>query len=611
MQNREFYDGDLVPGTRYRVASLLGFGGMGTVYEVEHVELGRRFVLKALMRELARRQDLVQRLRNEWRALGRLEHPNIVNVTDAGTTPTGVPYYVMERLEGETLAARLRRVRRLPVPEALEIAAGVLEGLSAAHEIGVIHRDVKPPNIFLVNGDRPKVLDFGVAKIADAANVITVRGVAVGTPRYMSPEQARGHAVDGRSDIYAVGLVLFEMISGIAPFDDARDANEMLLAHLAREAPRLGTMAMGVLPEVDEIVAALLAKDARVRPGSARELAAQLRSIVDSYCERISTTGATPAADYTGTTAQVALDPAVHDLTTRPDGLAATGSTQVNATQPTVVDPPPSWQLTNAPTSGEVPTIVRPRNLPVPPEAYAPSNIDRSLPPTTIVDGTAAGLTVPPDASAASSRVITSATARLGTAAPALQRDWSRTERTERLPEGGVDSSSEQETRTRVPVADSPTMATPVPVVPSSPLRTPPSRRGLGVGLAALGALLGLAVAAWALLPTNAEPSNPTPAVAATPASVPPVETAVTRVPVEPEEAPVAVVEPAAPVPSAAEPSPVPPSRTVAVAPPALRPVPQRARSEAKAPAARSAPVQAPVATAAPRPASALPASGL
>ena len=263
---REFQDGELVPGTRYRVTRLIGAGGMGRVYEVEHVELGKRFVLKALQRELSRREDLVARLRNEWRALARLEHPNIVNVTDAGTSDNGVPFYVMERLEGETLAAVLHRYRRLLPQPALAIAAGILEGLHAAHQIGVVHRDVKPPNIFLTAPTSVKILDFGIAKIRDAKDVITARGLAVGTPRYMSPEQAQGTAVDARSDIYATGLMLFEMVSGVGPFDDARDHNELLLAHLGRKAPLLSSVSV-VAPELDAIVAGMLAKDPRERRG--------------------------------------------------------------------------------------------------------------------------------------------------------------------------------------------------------------------------------------------------------------------------------------------------------------------------------------------------------
>jgi serine/threonine protein kinase len=275
----EFKAGELIPGTRYRVLGLLGVGGMGTVYEVEHTELGKRFVLKALLPELARRQDLVVRIRNEQRALGRLEHPSIVTVTDAGMTSTEVPYFVMERLDGETLGARLKQSGCLGIDEALGIAIGVLDGLAAAHQIGVIHRDIKPQNIFLAAGSRPKILDFGVAKVADTGSAITARGVAVGTPRYMSPEQARGEQVDGRSDVYAVGLVLFESLIGRGPFDDARDANEMLLAQLSRVPPRLLGRVPGLSSELDALLAALLAKEPAARPRDARAAADALREL--------------------------------------------------------------------------------------------------------------------------------------------------------------------------------------------------------------------------------------------------------------------------------------------------------------------------------------------
>jgi serine/threonine-protein kinase len=262
---------------------LLGVGGMGSVYEVEHTELGKRFVLKALLSELAKRDDLVTRLRNEQRALGRLEHPSIVAVTDAGVTAANVPYFVMERLQGETLGARLKRQRRLPVIDALAISVGVLEGLAAAHEIGVVHRDIKPQNILLVGAVHPKILDFGVAKMADVGFAITARGVAVGTPRYMSPEQASGEKLDGRSDLYAVGLVLFEALVGNGPFDDARDANEMLLAHLGREVPRLSTRVRGITPELEQFVVGMLSKEPEARPPTARAAAASLRTIAQAY----------------------------------------------------------------------------------------------------------------------------------------------------------------------------------------------------------------------------------------------------------------------------------------------------------------------------------------
>lgn len=326
---REFQDGELIAGTRYRVLQLIGVGGMGTVYEVEHVELGKRFVLKALLRELARREDLVIRLRNEWRALGRLEHPAIVTVTDAGTSATGVPFYVMERLDGETLAQRMRRVRRFAVAEAVDVAAQVLEGLAAAHQIGVVHRDIKPPNVFLLPGNRAKILDFGVAKIADDPGVITARGVAVGTPRYMSPEQARGERVDGRSDLYSTGLILYEMIAGVSPFDDARDPNELILAHLARAPLRLSELCMGVPSELDVIVASLLAKDHRKRPATAREAAQALHRVsmqlarsVRSSVPPASSSRRRPAPSTAGAVAPAEEHPRKDD-TTRPDGVAS------------------------------------------------------------------------------------------------------------------------------------------------------------------------------------------------------------------------------------------------------------------------------------------------
>jgi hypothetical protein len=154
-----------------------------------------------------------------------------------------------------------------------------LDGLAAAHEIGVVHRDVKPQNVFLVRGTFPKILDFGVAKMKDAENVITRRGIAVGTPRYMSPEQASGDAVDGRSDIYAVGLVLFECIAGFGPFDGARDANELLLAHLGERPPLLSSVRPGITGELDQLMERFLAKNPAYRPPSAQAAAAELRDI--------------------------------------------------------------------------------------------------------------------------------------------------------------------------------------------------------------------------------------------------------------------------------------------------------------------------------------------
>ena len=274
---REYQDGEIVPGTPYRVVALLGAGGMGSVYEVEHIELGRRYVLKSLLRTLASRQDLIARMRNEWRALGKLSHPNIVDIINAGASTDGVPYYVMERLEGETVRDRIAREGRLPVDEAARIARGTLFGLAAAHAIGIVHRDIKPANVFLTKDGAVKVLDFGVAQVRrqEGDQKITAQGLAIGTPRYMSPEQASGDTADARSDLYATGLLLFEMLAGEGPFDDLGDTSQQMLAHLHRP-PRPISRLTEVPEEVEAIVKRALAKKPQDRPRSAEYMAAEL-----------------------------------------------------------------------------------------------------------------------------------------------------------------------------------------------------------------------------------------------------------------------------------------------------------------------------------------------
>jgi serine/threonine protein kinase len=274
---REYEDGEIVPGTPYRVVCLLGAGGMGSVYEVEHVELERRYVLKSLLRTLASRQDLIARMRNEWRALGKLQHPNIVDILNAGTTTGDVPYYVMERLDGETVRDRLQREGKLPIDEAARIARGTLFGLAAAHAIGIVHRDIKPANVFLTSDGAVKVLDFGVAQVkrSEGDQKITAQGLAIGTPRYMSPEQASGDTADARSDLYATGLLLFEMLAGEGPFDDLGDTSQQMLAHLHRP-PRALSRLTEVPAEIEAIVRRALAKKPQDRPRSAEAMAADL-----------------------------------------------------------------------------------------------------------------------------------------------------------------------------------------------------------------------------------------------------------------------------------------------------------------------------------------------
>lgn len=463
---REFQDQQEIEGTRYRVVRLIGAGGMGTVYEVEHIALGKRFVLKALLRELARREDLVQRLRNEWRALGRLEHPNIVTVTDAGTTASGVPFFVMERLEGETLAQRMRRVRRFEVAEAVHIAAAILEGLDAAHEIGIVHRDVKPPNIILVAGDKPKILDFGVAKISDDPGVVTARGVAIGTPRYMSPEQARGEPVDGRADLYSCGLLLFEMVTGVGPFDDARDSNELILAHLARIAPPLSTLAMGVPPELDRVAASLLHKNRHRRPPTAREAVKLLRQAIAAAPEAPTSRAVLEKADTLYAPRAVAGRPARVDDTTRPSQRSAPRSAGTS----TSVSPPPFSAAQSLPfrmTVAEVKTAADAGIDPCPsPSGASPSlrAVVTSL-GDTMADAPAEPFSAPPSRP-------------LELAAP-------QTEVLTTVPEAEA-----KETRTLLPRRQAPSSVTPPPIAPQTDTASVRSRRPAAIALASVAALL-------------------------------------------------------------------------------------------------------------------------
>ncbi len=219
--------GHVVDG-RYEVVSVIGEGGMGTVYEVRHTTLGRRFALKVLRRDIADAEHTA-RFIQEAKAAAAIGHPNIVAVSDfgelgideGGPKPQLVPYFVMEYLAGISLASLLRAERTLEPARAAEIVLQCAAGLSAAHAAGVVHRDLKPDNIFLTrNADREfvKLLDFGVAKMAGAGR-LTRAGMVFGTPHYMSPEQAAGQSVDHRADVYALGVILYECLAGRVPFE--------------------------------------------------------------------------------------------------------------------------------------------------------------------------------------------------------------------------------------------------------------------------------------------------------------------------------------------------------------------------------------------------------
>jgi eukaryotic-like serine/threonine-protein kinase len=263
----------LVVDGRYRIERVLGTGGMGAVYEAEHVEIGKKVALKVLHPQFSRQADLVARFRREARAASKVGHPNIVDVTDSGTTPEGDVYFVMERLDGLDLGEVLRHERRIAPDRVVAIGTQVCRALSAAHAAGIIHRDLKPENIFLVSregvADFVKVLDFGIAK-QDMGNQnlprrLTTPGIAMGTPEYMAPEQAAGKAIDGRVDIYSVGAILYEMLTADPPHHGANTME--ILSKKATESPTPPRDLNPDVPEaLEEVVMRCLERDPDRRP---------------------------------------------------------------------------------------------------------------------------------------------------------------------------------------------------------------------------------------------------------------------------------------------------------------------------------------------------------
>ncbi|HUB07058.1 MAG TPA: serine/threonine-protein kinase [Myxococcales bacterium] len=228
---------------RYRVLEKLGEGGMGAVYAVEHVLLRKRMAMKLLRADLCEDAEQAARFHNEAIAAGRIGHENIVDVTDFGWTGDGQAYLVMEELRGRSLAQALHAEGPLSPSRALKIAWQVARALEAAHAAGIIHRDLKPDNIMLVPRDGVeivKVLDFGVSKVAAGPQGLTRLGLILGTPEYMSPEQSGGRPVDHRSDIYAFGVLLHEMLEGRPPFTDVNPV-QVLLKHQSAPVPELRT----------------------------------------------------------------------------------------------------------------------------------------------------------------------------------------------------------------------------------------------------------------------------------------------------------------------------------------------------------------------------------
>jgi serine/threonine-protein kinase len=234
----------------YRMLRRLGQGGMGAVYEAVHETIERRVAIKLLHPEYAQNPDVMARFFNEARAVNRIDHPGLVQVSDYGRLPDGVAYIVMEFLKGESLGSRIRNLDgALPLAQTLQLARQIADALTAAHEKGIVHRDLKPDNVMIVpdavapGGERTKLLDFGIAKLAEEAQPGRPRtrvDAVMGTPHYIAPEQCRkANAVDDKADVYSLGVMLYQMLCGRLPFD-GEGAGEILAKHLYEQPPAFG-----------------------------------------------------------------------------------------------------------------------------------------------------------------------------------------------------------------------------------------------------------------------------------------------------------------------------------------------------------------------------------
>jgi serine/threonine-protein kinase len=290
----------------YEITAKIGEGGMGVVYLAVHPVIGKKVAMKAIHPELSRNPEVVSRFMMEAKAVNQIGHDHIVDISDFGNTPSGDFYFVMEYLQGESLADRLKREVLISQARALAIAADVGDALGASHDHGIIHRDLKPENIFLItrrgNPDFVKVLDFGLAKLTQVEEKVTHKtraGSVMGTPYYMSPEQGEGKLqIDNRADIYSLGIILFEMLTGKVPFG-GEGYGEIIVKHITHQAPSARKINPAVSAAVEMILFRALAKERSARFQTMQEFRDALLD-PERYVAATPTTGL--PAELTGVT---------------------------------------------------------------------------------------------------------------------------------------------------------------------------------------------------------------------------------------------------------------------------------------------------------------------
>jgi len=404
---------------RYRVIGHLGDGGMGSVYLVEHTTILKKFAAKVLSPGLSTRQDFIDRFLREARASSLISHPNVVEITDFGTTPSGAPFFVMEYLQGEDLSETIADEGPMPWSRVRGLILQISGALEAAHEQAIVHRDMKPGNCLRVksgnNTDFIKVLDFGIAKIQSLEaeeRSLTQTGTVIGTPEYMSPEQGWGHPVDHRSDIYAIGVILYELLTGHVPFS-GETMMEVLNRHIY-EVPNVDHP--HISQEVGAIILKAMQKDRELRFQSMSEMIAALEGVgtgasaVQVVDEEIKAPWGPVTARYTTAITQITVGERNHD--TAPGVLGEEGSAKksgrgigmmiglllagvasitvivmvLNSSDPPVVEPSPS----PSPPAVAAPDIVEeePEPEPEPKPEPQPVVIEPDVATVTIKIGT-------------------------------------------------------------------------------------------------------------------------------------------------------------------------------------------------------------------------------
>ncbi|WNI23758.1 protein kinase domain-containing protein [Streptomyces sp. ITFR-16] len=283
------YAGGSVAGGRYQLRDLLGEGGMASVYLAYDSALDRQVAIKTLHTELGREQSFRERFRREAQAVAKLQHTNIVSVFDTGEDELGgalMPYIVMEYVEGQPLGSVLqsdiRSYGAMPADKALKVTADVLAALDTSHEMGLVHRDIKPGNVMVTKRGVVKVMDFGIARaMQSGVTSMTQTGMVVGTPQYLSPEQALGRGVDARSDLYSVGIMLFQLLTGRIPFD-ADSPLAIAYAHVQEEPVAPSTINRSLTPAIDALVARALKKNPNERFPSAAAMQDEIARVLSA-----------------------------------------------------------------------------------------------------------------------------------------------------------------------------------------------------------------------------------------------------------------------------------------------------------------------------------------